>query len=89
MVGPEDLPKVARWLGRAVRRIRSVIKELKAESGWNELEREINDTKGEIDRDLRSLQSDINITSELDNTSREINREMSKIDTTIKIEEEK
>ena len=89
MVGPEDLPKVARWLGRAVRRIRSVIKELKAESGWNELEREIKDTKGEIDRDLRSLQSDINITSELDNTSREINREMSKIDTTIKIEEEK
>ena len=89
MVGPEDLPKVARWLGRAVRRIRSVIREIKSESGWEELEREIKDTKGEIDRDLRSLQSDINITSELDNTSREINREMSKIDTTIKIEEEK
>ena len=89
MVGPEDLPKVARWLGRAVRRIRSVVKELKAESGWNELEREINDTKGEIDRDLRGLQSDINITSELDDSSREINREMRKIDTTINSEEEK
>lgn len=89
VVGPEDLPKVAVWLGRMVRRIRSLIRELKAESGWNEIEREINDTKREIDTDMRRLQSEINITRELDETSREISSEMNKINTEIKIEEDK
>lgn len=87
VVGPEDLPKVAVWLGRMVRRIRSLIRELKAESGWNEIEREINDTKREIDSDMRKLQSDMNITRELDDTSQEITSEMRKID--INLEEEK
>ena len=37
IVGPKDLPKVARWLGRMVRRARQLIRELKEEVGWNEM----------------------------------------------------
>lgn len=32
VVGPKDLPKVARWLGRQVRMIRRMIEELKKET---------------------------------------------------------
>ena len=69
MVGPEDLPKVAVWLARMLRRIRSVISELKKESGWNDLlEREINAgdikaVKKDIDDNMRRFQSDINSTT--------------------------
>ena len=40
MVGPKDLPKVARWLGRMVKKIRLLIREVKQETGWDELEKE-------------------------------------------------
>ena len=49
VVGPKDLPKVARWLGRQVRMIRRMIEELKKETGWDDMEREINQTKKELD----------------------------------------
>ena len=38
VVGPKDLPKVARWLGRAVKKSRRLLNEIKKESGWDELE---------------------------------------------------
>ena len=81
MVGPEDLPKVAVWLGRMIRRLRSLIRDLKEESGWNNLEREMTDTKRDIDRDLRSIQSDVNTGREIEAASEEVSREMRKIDT--------
>ena len=37
VVGPKDLPKVARWLGRAVKKSRRLLNEIKKESGWDEL----------------------------------------------------
>ena len=49
VVGPKDLPKVARWLGRQVRMIRRMIEELKKETGWDDMEREIKQTKKELD----------------------------------------
>ena len=35
IVGPKDLPRVARWLGRMVRRARQLIREIKSEVGWD------------------------------------------------------
>ena len=32
IVGPDDLPKVARWLGRQVRRLRTLIRDIKQET---------------------------------------------------------
>ncbi len=37
IVGPRDLPNVARWLGRQVRRIRRAGREFRELSGWDEL----------------------------------------------------
>ena len=38
VVGPKDLPKVARWLGRMVKKLKQLIREVKQETGWDELE---------------------------------------------------
>ena len=44
VVGPEDLPKVARWIARTIKNLRGIMKTIKEESGINEIEREIKDT---------------------------------------------
>ena len=36
VVGPKDLPKVARWLGRTVKKSRRLLNEIKKESGAGE-----------------------------------------------------
>ena len=70
-VGPQDLPKVARWLGRIVKRTRLLISEIKTESGWNELlqetqelHTEINDTLKEnkdlVQKGFRGVQEEVN-----------------------------
>lgn len=48
VVGPKDLPKVARWLGRAVKKSRRLLNEIKKESGWNELEKEVRDVQHDV-----------------------------------------
>ena len=55
VVGPKDLPKVARWLGRQVRMIRRMIEELKKETGWDDMEREINQTAEEIKQTAKRI----------------------------------
>ena len=40
VVGPKDLPKIARALGRFVRYIRNMVEEVKRESGLDEVESE-------------------------------------------------
>ena len=37
VVGPKDLPKVARWLGRMVKKLKQLIREVKQETGWDDL----------------------------------------------------
>ena len=53
VVGPKDLPKVARWLGRMVKRMRQMIRELKEEVGWNELTQETDVIGQEMKETLR------------------------------------
>ncbi len=61
IVGPKDLPKVARWLGRMVKRARQLIKELKEELGWDEMMSETEDVRKDIDGALK----DADISAEL------------------------
>ena len=60
-VGPEDLPKVARWLGRAVKRIRLLVSELRHETGIDGV---ISETKN-LRRDIESAVKDSDITRNL------------------------
>lgn len=70
-VGPEDLPKVARWLGRAVKRIRLLIRELKTETGIDEVIEETKTLRRDIDEAVR----DNDITRNI----REVHEELSGI----------
>ena len=41
-------PKVARWLGRTVKKSRRLLNEIKKESGWDELEKEVRDVQHDV-----------------------------------------
>ena len=61
IVGPKDLPKVARWLGRMVRKARQLIREIKNEVGWDEMMSETEDVRKDIDSALK----DADVSAEL------------------------
>ena len=65
-VGPQDLPKVTRWLARALKRIRQLISEAKKEINWEQLvnetegvKEEIKNTANENDRDIQKGLSEV------------------------------
>ena len=68
VVGPKDLPKVARWLGRTVRKARAFIEEFKKEIGWDAFTREIDDTA----QDIKQTVKEADISSEIRNASKEV-----------------
>lgn len=61
IVGPKDLPKVARWLARQVNKARQFIREIKKETGWDELTREFRDTAD----DLKAAAKDVDVSADL------------------------
>ena len=67
-VGPEDLPKVARWLGRAVKRMRLLLRGIRQDTGIDEV---IAETK-ELRRDIDSAVRDNTITRELHGVHEEL-----------------
>lgn len=71
VVGPKDLPKVARWLGRMVKKIRLLIREVKKETGWDELEKEFKDTKSDLDDTFKEMKQDLDISAELKDAGKE------------------
>ncbi|MBQ8200489.1 MAG: twin-arginine translocase TatA/TatE family subunit [Clostridia bacterium] len=50
VVGPKDLPKVARWVARQIKSIRRLVREVKKETGWDEFTAEFRDTKEDLKR---------------------------------------
>lgn len=75
VVGPKDLPKVARWMGRSVKKLRAMIREMKQETGWDEIETEIRDTKAEV----KALKNEADITSELKDASAELDTSLKSV----------
>lgn len=57
IVGPKDLPKVARWIARQLKAIRKIINEMKNDIGWKEIKAEFEDSKADIEDTL--LEADI------------------------------
>ena len=73
VVGPKDLPKVARWLGRTVKKSRRLLNEIKKESGWDELEKEVRDVQhdvkdavkqGDVSAELREAKQSVQASAE-------------------------
>ena len=62
VVGPRDLPRVGRWLGRQVRRIRRVNREFREASGWDDLVSAADDVQHEVK--AAAAQADLSGTAE-------------------------
>lgn len=76
IVGPKDLPKIARALGRFVRYIRAMVEEVKRETGLDELTEEFKD----IERDVKSTVESADPRKELQKTQLEVNKELKQIE---------
>ncbi len=48
VVGPKDLPKVARWIARQLKNLKKLIRDIKKETGWDEFAKEFRDTAEDI-----------------------------------------
>ncbi len=70
IVGPKDLPKVARWLARMVKRARQLIKEIKAEVGWDEMLQETEDVRKDINQTLKEA----DVSADLRDARKELNK---------------
>ena len=75
VVGPKDLPKIARALGRFVKYLRNMMEEVKRESGLDEVEKELKTMERKIDEGVRS----VDIRPELQKTQLSINKELNTI----------
>lgn len=93
VVGPDDLPKVARWLGTQLRRLRVTLRDIKAETGWDEVEKEVKDVQREVRQtvreldvtaDLRDIAKDVK--GEIDGISRDVKQDFKQLDDAVKSE---
>lgn len=75
VVGPKDLPKIARALGRFVKYVRKMIEEVKRESGLDEVEQEIKTMERKIDEGVKA----VDIRQDLQKTQLSINKELNAI----------
>jgi sec-independent protein translocase protein TatB len=53
IVGPKDLPRVARWIARQLKNLHRIIAQIKKETGWDEITKDITDTKAEVEHVFR------------------------------------
>ena len=80
IVGPNDLPKVARSLGRGVRSLQRMFDDFKEETGLDEA---INELK-ETERDLNETLSKADPTKELREASKDLNKSVKEVKDVIK-----
>jgi len=72
VVGPKDLPKVARWLARQIKSLKKLIREIKKETGWDEFAKEFKDTAD----DIKSVVKDADIREDIQMSADELRATM-------------
>lgn len=83
-VGPQDLPKVARWFGRIVKRARALISEVKKESGWEQLVNETEDVRKELKENNRTVQEALHsVKKDFNDLGSEINKNIDEAKKTV------
>ena len=75
VVGPKDLPKVARWLGRCVNAVRRMIREVKQELGWDEIMDEGKVLRNDVQQTIR----DNDPTADLKDVSKDFKEYLDKV----------
>ena len=90
VVGPKDLPKVARWMARQIKSLKKLVREIKRETGWDEFAKEFKDVADDVkstvkDADIRKdvqsaaddLRSTVNdVRKEVEAASKEIEKDI-------------
>ena len=61
IVGPKDLPKVARWIARVIKKARAYIDQFKDEMGLDEVEADVRQVSDEV----KSVMRDADVSDEL------------------------
>ena len=72
VVGPKDLPKVARWIARQVKALRKLVREVKKDTGWDELAKEFKDTRD----DIRQTFKEADVSQEMRQAADDLRSEM-------------
>ena len=75
IVGPKDLPKVARWLARQIKAIRRMVNELKKDTGWDEFAKELKSAGDEV----KSAVKDADVTGELQEAKKSVEQSMDEV----------
>ncbi|MBR6524391.1 MAG: twin-arginine translocase TatA/TatE family subunit [Clostridia bacterium] len=80
VVGPRDLPKVARWIARQVKALRKLVREVKKDTGWDELAKEFKDTRDDVQETLKEA----DVRSELKTAADQVNAEVKNVQQEVK-----
>lgn len=72
IVGPDDLPKVARWMGRGLRKLRLLIQDIKRDTGWDEIEKEVR----EVQHDVKETVREMDISADLKDAVKDVKGEI-------------
>ena len=75
IVGPKDLPKVARWIARQLKNLKKLIREIKKETGWDEFAKEFKD----VADDVKSTVKDADLREELQTAERDLRKEVESV----------
>ena len=75
IVGPKDLPKVARWIARQIKSLKRIIREVKAETGWDKFSRELKAAGDEV----KSAVKDADVTAELRDAQSTVEQSMADV----------
>ena len=68
IVGPKDLPKVARWRARQLKSLKKLVREIKKETGWDEFAKEFKD----VAEDVKSTVKDADIHTDIQSSADEL-----------------
>lgn len=72
VVGPKDLPKIARAIGRFIKYARNLIKEISKETGFSEIADELRGVEKDVKETIRS----VDIREDLKQTKADIDKEI-------------
>lgn len=80
IVGPKDLPKVARTIGRWVKYLQQLFQEFKDETGLDETISELKETEDDLKRTVR----DADPTRELRDVKRDVDKNLREVKKAVK-----
>ena len=80
VVGPQDLPKVARSLARGIKSLQTLFNDFKEETGLDEALTEFK----EVEKDLEKTISEVDPTKEIREATKDLNKQIKDVEKIVK-----